>query len=234
MIAANDPISQSGITAALRGRPTCEVVEQLAIDRAEAAVVVVDMVDEAACRTIRAIQRNGVPRVVVVATELDDGGLLAAIEAGACAFLRRIEATDVRLEQAVGAAVRGDGSLPPDVLGRLLQRIGDLQRNVLRPNGLTIAGLTEREIDVLRLVADGRDTADIADELCYSERTVKNVIHDVTSRFNLRNRSHAVAYAVRNGLDLSPAHVPACPFGRRWVDERVHPRRGSNASPDRR
>jgi len=49
-------------------------------------------------------------------------------------------------------------------------------------------------------VADGLDTAEVANQLFYSERTVKNVIHDVTTRLNLRNRTHAVAYAVRQGL----------------------------------
>jgi len=53
---------------------------------------------------------------------------------------------------------------------------------------------------VLRLVAEGWDTAQIATKLSYSERTVKNVLHDVTTRLQLRNRSHAVAYAMREGL----------------------------------
>ena len=64
----------------------------------------------------------------------------------------------------------------------------------------TPTGLTEREQDVIRLLADGRDTAEIATTLCYSERTVKGVIHDVTSRLQLRNRSHVVAFALRNGM----------------------------------
>jgi DNA-binding NarL/FixJ family response regulator len=50
------------------------------------------------------------------------------------------------------------------------------------------------------MVADGMDTADIARELCYSERTVKNIVHGVTTRLQLRNRSHAVAYVLREGL----------------------------------
>jgi DNA-binding NarL/FixJ family response regulator len=53
---------------------------------------------------------------------------------------------------------------------------------------------------VLGLVADGLDTREIATKLSYSERTVKNVLHDVTNRFQLRNRAHAVAYALREGL----------------------------------
>jgi DNA-binding NarL/FixJ family response regulator len=65
---------------------------------------------------------------------------------------------------------------------------------------LTFNGFTDREVDVLRLLADGFDTAAVAHELAYSERTVKNVLQDVTRRHNLRNRTHAVAFALRQGL----------------------------------
>ena len=78
--------------------------------------------------------------------------------------------------------------------------MGRLQRQVLAPRGLTFTGLTPRETEVLRLVADGHDTSEIATRLCYSERTVKNVLHDLNIRLQLRNRSQAVAYAVREGL----------------------------------
>ena len=90
--------------------------------------------------------------------------------------------------------------MPADLLGRLLEQVGYVQRQMLAPRGLTFSGLTDREIDVLKLVADGLDTNEVADRLCYSERTVKNVIHDVTTRLRLRNRTHAVAYALRQGL----------------------------------
>jgi DNA-binding NarL/FixJ family response regulator len=100
----------------------------------------------------------------------------------------------------ITGAARGEGSVPPDLLGRLLDQVGTLQRGVLGPRGLTFNGLATREIEVLRLVADGCDTSEIADRLAYSERTVKNVLHDVTTRLQLRNRSHAVAYALRQGL----------------------------------
>jgi DNA-binding NarL/FixJ family response regulator len=90
--------------------------------------------------------------------------------------------------------------VPPDLLGRLLDQVGRLQRQVLDPRGFTFAGLSGREIEVLRLVADGHDTKEIAATLCYSERTVKNVLHEITTRLQLRNRSHAVAYAMREGL----------------------------------
>ena len=197
---ASDPISETGIAGQLRGQPAIRVVDEADVDMAAVAIVVTDEIDEEATRAIRAVQRNGVPRVVVVVTRVDDGGLLAALEAGACGIVRRAEARSDRLVAAVRAAVAGDGTMPPDLLGRLLDQIGRLQRQVLAPRGLTIAGLAEREIEVLRLIADGLDTNEIAGRLCYSERTVKNVIHDVTSRLQLRNRSHAVAYAMRQGL----------------------------------
>ena len=75
-----------------------------------------------------------------------------------------------------------------------------LQHQVLHPRGLTLAGLTDREIEVLRLLSEGLDTNEVSQRLYYSERTVKNIIHNVTSRLDLRNRTHAVAYAIRQGL----------------------------------
>ena len=102
--------------------------------------------------------------------------------------------------EAVRAAAGGEGALPPDLLGRLLDQVGRLQRQVLNPRGLSFAVLTDREVKVLKLLAEGLDTAEVGRRLFYSERTVKNIVHDVTSRLNLRNRTQAVAYALRQGL----------------------------------
>ncbi len=195
---AADPISQAGIEAALRSRTEVQLVEPG--EGADVAVVVADEVDDETVRALKGALRNGCSRAVLVVTRIDDAGLLAAVEAGACGLLRRTDATPLALVGAVRAAAVGNGTVPPDLLGRLLGQIGRLQQHVLGPRGLTLAGLSEREISVLRLVADGYDTGEIARNLCYSERTIKNVIHDVTSRLHLRNRSQAVAYAVREGL----------------------------------
>jgi DNA-binding NarL/FixJ family response regulator len=197
---ADDPVSRSGVVAQLRARPEVHMVEGEDADRAEVAIVVADEVDESALRAVRNLRRSGQARVVVVVTRLDDRALLSAVEAGACGLLRRSEAVPERLAAAIEAAEAGDGTVPPDLLGRLLDGVGRLQRQVLAPRGLTFAGLTEREVQVLRLVADGFDTNEIAHRLAYSERTIKNTIHDLTTRLNLRNRTHAVAYAVREGL----------------------------------
>ncbi|HEY0358136.1 MAG TPA: LuxR C-terminal-related transcriptional regulator [Mycobacteriales bacterium] len=197
---ARDPISEAGVASQLRPRPEVRVLPPEELDRAEVAVIVVDVVDDDAVQLLRTVQRRGAARTVLVASRLDDGDLVAAVEVGVVGLIRRSESTPDRLVQVIGAAASGDGSVPPDLLGRLLDQLGRLQRHVLTPRGLTFTGLAEREIEVLRLVADGYDTGEIASKLAYSERTIKNVLHDVTSRLQLRNRSHAVAYAMRQGL----------------------------------
>jgi DNA-binding NarL/FixJ family response regulator len=195
-----DGISQAGVATQLRSRPDILIVDDGDIDSAEVAVVIVEAVDESCGRTVRAVQRNGCPRVVLVVSDLDDAGLMGAVEVGACGVLRRRETTPERLEGAVMAAVHGDGTLAPDLLGRLMVQMSRLQRDVLAPRGIGPSGVTDRELDVLRLLADGFDTAEIARRLAYSERTIKNIIHDLTSRLNLKNRLHAVAYAMKAGL----------------------------------
>jgi DNA-binding NarL/FixJ family response regulator len=71
---------------------------------------------------------------------------------------------------------------------------------ILVPNGLTAYGLTSREVDVLRLVSEGWDLEEVGHKLNYSERTVKNVLYALMKRLKLRNRAHAVSYAIRCGL----------------------------------
>ena len=199
-IATTDPLSRAGLAAQLQGNPVMEVVDAVAPGEAGVVVVVADEVDEATTREIRAVCATGQEHVVLLVTRVDDAGLLAAVEAGVSGVVRRSQATPAQLSSAIGAAAAGEGTLPPDLLGRLLSQVGRLQRQVLHPRGLTFAGLTEREVAVLRLLADGLDTAEVGHRLYFSERTVKNVIHDITSRLDLRNRTHAVAYAIRQGL----------------------------------
>jgi DNA-binding NarL/FixJ family response regulator len=114
--------------------------------------------------------------------------------------LWRWEATTTWLVKVVLKAAEGNSALPPDLLARLLKQVSRLQQHALRSQALPANGLSERERGVLRLAAAGLDTDEIAAELAYSRRTVTGVLHDVTARFNLRNRTHAVAYAIREGL----------------------------------
>ncbi len=198
-ISACDPVSKDGIVSQLRGHGVA-MVDERSLHQNVVALVVVDEVDEEAARQIKALKHRGLERVVVIATRVEDGGLLAAVEAGANGFLRRSQSTAPNLIETIRTAANGDGVLPPDLLGRLLGQVGRLQRQVLNPRGISFAGLTDREVKVLKLLAEGLGTADVGRQLFLSERTVKNIVHDVTSRLNLRNRTHAVAYALRQGL----------------------------------
>jgi len=195
-----DVISRTGVIGQLRPRPEVLLLDDTEADQAEVTLVVADTVDEPTLRILRALYRQGNATTVLVVADVDDAGLIAAAEHGVVGIVRRSEASPDRLVTAIRAAATGDGSLPPDLLGRLLNQVGTLQRNVLAPRGLVFNGLRDREIEVLRLVADGYDTREIAAKLSYSQRTIKHILHDVTTRFCLRNRCHAVAYALRNGL----------------------------------
>jgi DNA-binding NarL/FixJ family response regulator len=210
-VRAFDPLSQFGLLHALRDCPEIDLISddelaarpsvlrsvQGSATRRTAppvvALVAVDALDAAAVHVLRAATQQGC-RIVLVGNCIDDEALLTAVELGVSAVLRRTEATAERIAGLVQAAAEEDGSLPPDLLGRLL---GQVRAPAAPHVGST---LSDREAQVLRLVADGRDTQEIARTLSYSERTVKNVLHDITSRLNLRNRSHAVAYALREGL----------------------------------
>lgn len=195
-----DPISLAGVVAQLRARPEVRIVEELDVDQAAVAVVVADQLDDDTARVVRAIGRGDRPRTVLVATCIDESTLVAAAEVGVGGLLRRADATANALVRAVTRVAAGEGEVPPDLLGRLLEQVGRLQRQVLAPRGLAFSGLTPRETEVLRLVAEGHDTSEIALQMSYSERTVKNVLHDLTTRLQLKNRTHAVAYAMREGL----------------------------------
>ena len=199
-VRATDPVSEAGVASQLRVQHDLEVLSSDSPVRPDVVVLVADRVDEPTATTIRRTRDAGGPRVVLIVGSVDGVEVLAAVEAGVAAIVRRGEATPDRLSTAIRAAATGDGHLPPDLLGRLLQQVGDTQRKLTAPAGLTFGGLTQRELTVLRLIADGYSTSEIATRMAYSERTIKNSIHDLVSRFHLRNRTHAVAFAVRQGL----------------------------------
>ncbi|KAF4406538.1 helix-turn-helix transcriptional regulator [Streptomyces sp. Ru87] len=163
------------------------------------ALVLAEKLDEATMLRLRRLVRTDGLHAVLVTGVIREAELLQVIECGVAAILWRHEATAHRLLQAVLAASRGDGDLPSDLLGRLINQVGRLQRSAVQQPGGSPAGLTPRETDILRLVAEGMDTREIATKLSYSERTVKNVLHGLTTRLQLRNRAHAVAYALREG-----------------------------------
>lgn len=199
-IRAQDPITRAGLVAQLAYRSEVQVIDADSVSSGGVTVVLADEADDHALAAIRRARMGDENRVVLVVTRLTEGDLLAAVEAGASSVLRRSEATPDRVVDAVRAASSGAAAMSPDLLGQLLDHVGRLQRDVLAPRGLRFSGLTDREVRVLRLMAEGLETVEIGQRLFYSERTVKNIVHDITSRLHLRNRTHAVAYALRQGF----------------------------------
>lgn len=194
-----DPLTVVGLSAVLSAEPGIKVLECHPSADVDVRIVVTHHLTPEVLNLLRRAAVTRVP-VVLVIDELTEPQLLAAVEGRVVAVLARQTVTGERLAHSVRAAAAGGGVLPPALLGELIKHLEHLQREVLAPQGLNAAKLNPREVDVLRLMADGMDTGEIAGELCYSERTVKNVISGLTRRLNLRNRAHAVAYAMRNGM----------------------------------
>jgi DNA-binding NarL/FixJ family response regulator len=197
-VKASDPISHAGITRYLASRPEVQV---LAPPRWADADVVILVPDRLTMPNLAAIGRDA-PRcpAILIANKVTESDLLDAVKCRIMAVLPRAAATDDRLLDAIKSVASRDESAPPDLLGELVARAEHLQHEVLAARGLHFTDMNAREVDVLRLMADGFDTAEIAQKLCYSQRTVKNIIHGVNSRLHLRNRQHAVAYAMRTGV----------------------------------
>ena len=169
------------------------------MDGAHVAVIAVEAIDAEAMRLIRLHRRHRGRRVVVAAGQLDPISVCDALDAGATSFLRLAPATPDELIRTVREAARGEDSVPAEMLPGVLSGLERLaRRHQAYPD--TQPGFTEREVTVLRLLAEGWAVAEIAREMSYSERTIKNVVHDITVRLGLRNRTQAVAVAVRSGV----------------------------------
>ncbi|MCX5013319.1 response regulator transcription factor [Streptomyces sp. NBC_00555] len=198
---ASDPILRVGVVHQLRQRPEIDLVADADADDAQVSLVTVDSVDDETAALLYRLRHNSGTRTGLVVGTFESGDALQrAIECGVTAVLRRTEADQDRLLRLVLAIANGEGVLPGDLLAKLLDHVGSLQRSTLDPRAVSLSTLTPREADMLRLVSEGLDTAEIARKTSYSERTVKNVLHEVITRLQLRNRTHAVGYALRNGL----------------------------------
>ena len=144
----------------------------------------------AAIPSLRAV-RPGIGIVVLTASSADHV-LLAAIEAGASGFLSKTRSLD-EVTAAVRAAAAGESVISPEMLARLLPRFG-------RGRTPTAGDLTEREREVLALVAEGLSNAAIADRLFVSVHTVRNHIASLSAKLGAHSKLEALSIAVRQGL----------------------------------
>jgi DNA-binding NarL/FixJ family response regulator len=175
-----------------------EVIEHVGF--LEPDIVMIDHDGSGGPELVRRLREISTARVIVCSARCDEDHVVGSIEHGAMGYLSKETLTPEALAGAIRAAASGNGTVAPEVLGALMRGVSRASREVLEPRGLTLSRLTSREQRVLSLLADGYSTREVALELSYSERTVKGVLHDVVTKFNVRTRSQAIAYAIRGGL----------------------------------
>jgi DNA-binding NarL/FixJ family response regulator len=137
-------------------------------------------------------------RVVVLTISDQDGDVMDAILAGACGYLLK-DSSIQELMRGINAAAIGESLISPHIAGKVLQRVRASTPSAV--DAATIRSeLSDREIQVLKLIANGKDNALIAAELHISPKTVKNHISNILMKLQIENRIQAAVYAVRSGI----------------------------------
>ena len=144
--------------------------------------------------TRRVKQVSPSSRVIVLTSFADDDKVFPAIKAGAISYLLK-DISPEDLAHAIRAAQRNEAVLHPEVAAKLMQEFSS-PRGAEAP----VEQLTEREMDVLRLIARGKSNKEIADTLIISEKTVKTHVSNILSKLHLADRTQAAIYALRQRL----------------------------------
>ena len=137
-------------------------------------------------------------RVIMLTVSSAAPDITDAVLAGACGYLLK-SATTQEIVSGIAAAARGDALLSPSVAAKLLERVREAPVRPAVPDPAQ-ASLTDREIEVLRLLSSGMDNAEIGRTLFISPSTVKNHISSILLKLQIENRIQAAVYAVRSGL----------------------------------
>lgn len=137
-------------------------------------------------------------KVIVLTTFNDDEYIYDALKFGASGYLLK-DATPDEIAQAIRTVYSGGALIQPDVAAKVVDRFSQMaQNNSIRNIDKRIEILTEREIDVLRLVGEGKNNKEISTELYLSEGTVKNHITNILNKLELRDRTQLAIFAVKN------------------------------------
>jgi DNA-binding NarL/FixJ family response regulator len=137
-------------------------------------------------------------RVVVLTISVEDDDVMNAVMAGACGYLLKDSSID-QLIAGIRAAAGGESLISPQIAAKLLQRLR-AQTADTGAAATILAELSDRELEVLRLIANGKDNAEIARVLFISPKTVKNHISNILMKLQIENRIQAAVYAVRSGI----------------------------------
>jgi DNA-binding NarL/FixJ family response regulator len=191
-----NPIYRRGLTACLEaeGIRVAGEGDRLTqrVDPAVADLLVFDASNGHLGEVI-ALQRGTSVGLCALLRDQHDPAVVDAVEAGVSAILLRDELTPAALTAALRTVSTGNSAIPARLLPRLFESAARGQRHVSFDVG-------QREVAVLRELAAGSETSEIAQSLSYSERMVKRIVHDLLVKMNCRNRAQAVALAVRHGL----------------------------------
>ena len=137
-------------------------------------------------------------RVVVLTISADDDDVMNAVMAGACGYLLK-DSSIQELIAGISAASEGESLISPQIAAKVLQRLRAQSKDADAAETIR-AELSDRELQVLKLIANGKDNAQIARELFISPKTVKNHISNILMKLQIENRIQAAVYAVRSGI----------------------------------
>ncbi|MCY0924962.1 response regulator transcription factor [Streptomyces sp. H27-H1] len=210
MIADDQMMVRQGFTVLLDAQPDIEVVGQ-AVDGAEAVAKVAELVPDVVLMDIRMPGMGGIEATslitgapgstvkVLVLTTFDlDEYVYEALRAGASGFLLKDASAD-QLAEAVRVIAAGEALLAPNITRRLITEFSRLGAP-RAPSRARIDELTERETEVLSLVAQGMSNAEIAGHLILAEQTVKTHVGRILVKLGLRDRTQAAVFAYETGL----------------------------------
>ncbi|MER7518421.1 response regulator transcription factor [Streptomyces sp. NPDC126499] len=212
LIADDQSMVRQGFTVLLNAEPGIRVVGQ-AVDGAEAIAQAAELRPDVVLMDIRMPGTGGIEatrvltspadstvRVLVLTTFDLDEYVYEALRAGAAGFLLK-DASAEELAQAVRIVARGDALLAPNVTKRLIAEFSRLSPVTPRPPLRDrVGGLTERETEVLTLIAHGLSNAEIASRLVVAEQTVKTYVGRILAKLSLRDRTQAAVHAYETGL----------------------------------
>ncbi|GAB3611280.1 response regulator transcription factor [Humibacter ginsengiterrae] len=209
VLADDQPLIREGVSRVLGSQPDLELVGT-ASDGLEAVALVNEHRPDVALLDIRMPRLDGIeatrrilsvenaPRILIMTTFNLDSYVYEALRAGASGFLLK-DARPDKLLDAVRTVARGEALIDPAATRALIGEFGTRIRPPLS-DARAAAGLTNRELEVLKLLADGRSNAEIADALIVTRETVKTYVSRLLLKLGLRDRVQAVVYAYRTGL----------------------------------
>lgn len=199
-INSSDQLSQYGARAILRLYRGCRLLAPKQQPNADIVLMIVGVVtDETIAHVagVEAASTNPDMRIVLVADVIDEKYIVQLVAHGVVSILCRCHADARDIIRTVENSSGDRAHLPATLVRALIEQVRSMchDRDSNRPRDLTA-----RETHVVRLLAEGHSTAEIASKLNYSERTIKNILRGMMLRLGLRNRAHAVAYAMRHGV----------------------------------